>query len=133
MQTFLPLDSFKLSAHVLDDSRLGKQRIESKQILNALADPTDGWRRHPAVKMWKGYEHALRLYYNWCLFEWEARGYRNIALKREPVADEMRYPWWFHDEKYHSAWRAVLLAKDYEFYSRYGWIEEPKLKMVWPT
>ncbi len=33
MQTFLPYDSYADSAAVLDRARLGKQRVEAKQIL----------------------------------------------------------------------------------------------------
>lgn len=81
MQTFLPFPSFSESASVLDDKRLGKQRVECKQILQALqrgkytckhcgyCDPgpcpdrcsvnvvhswrLTAWKNHPAVKMWE--------------------------------------------------------------------------------
>lgn len=36
MQTFLPYSNFSASARVLDDKRLGKQRVECLQILKAL-------------------------------------------------------------------------------------------------
>lgn len=36
MQTFLPYPDFSASARVLDDKRLGKQRVECLQILNAM-------------------------------------------------------------------------------------------------
>ncbi|HMC68015.1 MAG TPA: pyrimidine dimer DNA glycosylase/endonuclease V, partial [Mycobacteriales bacterium] len=36
MQTFLPYSRFDASAAVLDDLRLGKQRVETLQILRAL-------------------------------------------------------------------------------------------------
>jgi len=36
MQTFLPYPNFSLSANVLDIKRLGKQRVESLQILKVL-------------------------------------------------------------------------------------------------
>ena len=36
MQTFLPFINFDKSAHVLDNKRLGKQRVEGLQILNTL-------------------------------------------------------------------------------------------------
>lgn len=36
MQTFLPYPDFSASARVLDDKRLGKQRVECLQILKAL-------------------------------------------------------------------------------------------------
>ncbi|MDQ1681515.1 MAG: hypothetical protein QOH99_56, partial [Frankiaceae bacterium] len=35
MQTFLPYADFGASARVLDDRRLGKQRVETLQILRA--------------------------------------------------------------------------------------------------
>lgn len=37
IQTFLPYPNFNESARVLDDKRLGKQRVECLQILNVLA------------------------------------------------------------------------------------------------
>ncbi len=36
MQTFLPYPDFARSAAVLDPARLGKQRVETLQILRAL-------------------------------------------------------------------------------------------------
>jgi len=36
MQTFLPYDNFSMSARVLDNKRLGKQRVEALQILKVL-------------------------------------------------------------------------------------------------
>ena len=36
MQTFLPYPDFKKSASCLDYKRLGKQRVEGLQILNAI-------------------------------------------------------------------------------------------------
>ena len=63
MQTFLPYSDFERSAKTLDYKRLGKQRVEAYQILQALSDPNYGWQNHPAVKMWRGYEEALVAYY----------------------------------------------------------------------
>ena len=36
MQTFLPYSDINESLRVLDDKRLGKQRVESLQIINAI-------------------------------------------------------------------------------------------------
>jgi len=52
MQTFLPYQNYSRCAEVLDNKRLGKQRVECLQILNALLDASKGWKQHPAVKMW---------------------------------------------------------------------------------
>ena len=64
MQTFLPYADFVKTAKCLDYRRLGKQRVEAFQILNILEGKTTkaGWKHHPAVLMWKGYENALKKY-----------------------------------------------------------------------
>jgi len=51
VQTFLPYTDFIKSAKCLDYKRLGKQRVEAKQILNILLGETTkaGWTNHPAV------------------------------------------------------------------------------------
>lgn len=73
MQTFLPYASFAKSAKCLDRLRLGKQRPETLQILNTLLGLSEGWRSHPAVKMWRGYEGMLWLYGQTMIDEWVAR------------------------------------------------------------
>ncbi|MBK8246369.1 MAG: MSMEG_6728 family protein [Gemmatimonadetes bacterium] len=54
----------------LDDARLGKQRLETLQILRTLNGDTDGYANHPAVQMWAGYEPALILYGLFVCHEW---------------------------------------------------------------
>src|SRR3954466_3844611 len=54
MQTFLPVADFAESARLLDSPRLGKQRVETLQILRAIELPDYGWANHPAVLMWRG-------------------------------------------------------------------------------
>ena len=67
MQTFLPYANFKESASVLDWRRLGKQRVEGMQIINAISGvprkdgkPYKGWTNHPCSIMWKPYLNALK-------------------------------------------------------------------------
>src|SRR3546814_13031822 len=64
MQTFLPYPDCRRSLECLDTRRLGKQRVEAMQLLNAAQRTTGGWIRHPAKLMWAGHEEALRLYHN---------------------------------------------------------------------
>src|SRR4051794_41739321 len=59
MQTFLPVADFEDSARLLDSPRLGKQRVETLQILRAIELPDYGWANHPAVLMWRGGAPAL--------------------------------------------------------------------------
>ena len=77
MQTFLPVADFKESAKILDYRRLGKQRVEARQILNALQGKSKGWVNHPATKMWKGYEPALEQYLREMILGWKSLGYKN--------------------------------------------------------
>lgn len=134
MQTFLPYDDFEKSIKCLDYRRLGKQRVEARQILNTLSpDYTKkGWRNHPAVLMWRGYEEALKKYYNCCVYEWVQRGYNNTMEYME--VGTIVYPLWFGDERFHNSHKSNLLRKDPVFYGSYGWGEiGSELPYFWPT
>jgi hypothetical protein len=117
---------------------LGKQRVEAKQILNVLQDKSTGWKNHPAVKMWKGYEQALKFYINCCIDEWTSRKgktgkpFRNTMEIYKIDFPNIEYPKWFGKEKFHESHRSNLLRKDYEFYSKYGWTEPTNLPYIWP-
>ncbi len=133
MQTFLPHESFRKPLRCLDYRRLGKQRVEAHQILNILLNrtKTKGWRKHPAVLMWKDNPNSLKLYFNLCLDEWERRGYRN-NMSREIIRGKVTFPAWIGDERFHASHRSNLLRKDYDYYSRFKWKEENNLPYVWP-
>jgi hypothetical protein len=82
MQTFAPLPSMKKSTKILDNKRLGKQRVEAVQILIALLEIpkmngsiSKAWRWHPATAQWVGYEWALARYLALCCVEWKRRGF----------------------------------------------------------
>jgi hypothetical protein len=84
MQTFVPYGSdFLANAQCLDNKRLGKQRVECLQILNALIDPdAKGWRNHPATRMWSGHIPALVLYGLTICKEWTHRGYKDTCAEK---------------------------------------------------
>jgi len=82
LQTFLPYPSFERSAEVLDRQRLGKQRVETLQILRCLLGETEGWRNHPAVKMWRGYEFALVQYGLVVCETWMKRNYKDTCANK---------------------------------------------------
>jgi len=126
----MPYPDFQKSVKCLDNKRLGKQRVEAFQILNTLSNG-GGWRNHPAVKMWRGYENALRLYMNICIEEWVNRGFKNTMQKAD-INGEVKYPIWFGSNAFHASHRANLLRKDSVFYGKYGWTESPELPYVWP-
>ena len=131
MQTFLPLPDLRESVKVLDDRRLGKQRVEALQILNALEGRSRGWVHHPAVRMWRTHESALRLYHDLCIAEWVFRGFRNtmpcLADSTSPIL-----PDWFGLEAFHASHRSNLLRKDPGHYGWFGWTEPPTMPYFWP-
>jgi hypothetical protein len=134
MQTFLPYADLQLSVKVLDYRRLGKQRVETFQVLNILLDrtPTKGWRNHPVTRMWTGYEEALKLYQNYTINEWVSRGYKNTMKLEEVDLEDVVMPPWFGVELFHQSHRSNLLRKDYEYYSQ--WFNEPSdLEYLWPV
>ena len=133
MQTFLPYPNLKKSLKVLDMRRLGKQRVEAYQILNVLLERTDkkGWRNHPAVKMWKGYENALKLYFNKSVKLWVSRGYKN-NMKLEKINGKIILPKWFGNQKFHASHRNNLLKKEIKHYGKFSWTESDDLEYIWP-
>src|SRR4051812_50096309 len=84
MQTFLPYRDFTRSAQVLDSPRLGKQRVETLQVLRALELGEYGWRDHPVVRMWRGRSPALVVYGLEGVRAWAARGHAASTLDKDP-------------------------------------------------
>jgi len=129
MQTFLPYPHFKLSAKCLDRQRLGKQRVEAYQILKALLGQGKGWKNHPAVRMWRGYETSLAEYGVAVCAEWTARGYKDTVaekvreLSRSVESYSIAMPPWFGLSCVHSSHRRALLCKDWGHYSKLKWSE----------
>ena len=137
MQTFLPYESFLETAKCLDYRRLGKQRVEALQILNTLLRSSNGWRNHPAVKMWEGFEGCLAVYGLVICREWVERGYRDNCADRitELVGTEITRPDpppWVGDRRFHRSHQSNLLRKDPEFYGKYNWNVPNGLPYIWP-
>ncbi|MEV7617659.1 MSMEG_6728 family protein [Streptomyces sp. NPDC089799] len=150
MQTFLPFPSFADSAAVLDPKRLGKQRVEALQVLRGLTVPTYGWRRHPAVRMWAGYEEALVRYGLDICGTWTAEGrsdtcsatlmrdytaWRTSAAVREQgeLAAAGELPPWLGDPGFHRSHQSALLRKDPEHYGPHFPGVPDDLPYVWPA
>jgi len=130
MQTFLPYSDFHESAKALDSKRLNKQVLECYQILKVLSnpDPRAGWRNHPAVKMWRGYEKSLWEYSMIMLREAANRGIKTDTneknlrnLWREEVNNwGGEQPEWLNDdilvERLTTTHKANLYKKDPIYY-----------------
>jgi hypothetical protein len=149
MQTFLPYPDFADSARSLDDRRLGKQRVECLQILRALTYETYGWRNHPAVLMWAGYEEALVSYALEVCAEWGRRGFADTVREtigrdatsaalgtirsQAELAGAGALPPWLGRDELHRSHRSALLRKMPEWYgSRFDDVPDV-LPYHWPV
>jgi hypothetical protein len=147
MQSFLPFSDFAATAAVLDQRRLGKQRVEALQILRGLTIAGYGWRHHPAVKMWAGYEEALVRYGMEICSAWTKRGRADtceatmvnelaitcgiLRIRTQQLLDRSHeLPPWLGDEAFHRSHRSALLRKDPTYYGQI--FDEPDLPYIWP-
>ena len=150
MQTFLPYAEFATTAKVLDTRRLGKQRVETIQVLRALTVAGYGWRHHPAAAMWAGYEEALVRYgldvcAVWCelgnadtcattLIADLARGTGfSEPRSQAELATAGELPPWLGDPAFHRSHQSALLRKDPTHYRPLFTDVPDDLPYVWPA
>lgn len=155
MQTFLPSANATISASMLDNKRLNKQILECYQILNVLSGKSKGggWRNHPAVLMWKGYEKGLWKYVQAMIVEARSRGIR--TENNEANLNNLKDLCWdiwgdnppsFWNDKTKlmrvvTTHKASLFDKDPMFYARFGYAKHSiynspccsKCKYYWVT
>ena len=139
MQTFLAYPDYYKSMQCLDKSRLGNQVWRE-----GLTLIRGGWPNHPASKMWRGHFYHLGLYLLEGIKVLAERGkdYPEVRAKIELEMSkhpDTGAPTWFGNEAFHASHRAALLYKLPEWYSQFGWTEQPdslnekgKLNYVWP-
>jgi hypothetical protein len=149
VQTFLPFADFEASARALDRLRLGKQRVETIQVVRALTVPGYGWANHPATLMWKGFEEALGRYGFACCDAWTDLGFGDTCAatiaadlrtagvgsvrSQEDLAAAGALPPWLGDEDLHRSHRSALVRKDPDFYRpRFPDVPDD-LPYVWPV
>ena len=146
MQTFVPYADFDASAAVLDDSRLGKQRVETLQILRALVFPSyKGWKNHPATRMWRGFTDALVSYGIAMCDEWERRGRADAvrlsllefsggsSTSDDDLRRRGRLPLWWGLPELHASHRSALVRKLPEHYRGYFPEADPDEPYHWPA
>jgi hypothetical protein len=149
VQTFLPYADFERSARVLDQKRLGKQRVECIQVVRGLTRPGYGWRHHPAVLMWKGFEEALGRYAFTCCEVWVEGGFADTCaatigtdlashgitrVRSQPeLAEAGALPPWLGDPAFHRSHQSALIRKDPSFYGPLFPGVPDHLDYVWPV
>jgi hypothetical protein len=147
VQTFLPYPDFVASAAVLDQRRLGKQRVETIQVLRALTWPVYGWKHHPVVKMWQGYEEAVTRYGLDMCSAWCATGRADTCAAtlvtdlgtgtgtvrtQQQLAAAGELPPWLGDADVHRSHQSALLRKDPDHYRPLFPDVPDDLPYVWP-
>ncbi|AWT41139.1 MULTISPECIES: MSMEG_6728 family protein [Streptomyces] len=149
MQTFLTHPDFRRSAQDLDRRRLGKQRVEALQVLRGLTVPGYGWRRHPAVRMWTGYEEALVRYGLEVCRVWRELGHQDSCaaslvagfaahrpghpVREQPeLAEAGELPPWLGDPAFHRSHRSALVRKAPDVYAARFPDVPDDLPYVWP-
>jgi hypothetical protein len=148
VQTFLPYADFSASAAALDRARLGKQRVETIQVVRALVVPGYGWRNHPAALMWRGHLEALAAYGLAIVDEWLGRGHadscaatitRDVAEAgvtsvgtQDELATAGALPSWLGDAEFHRSHQSNLVRKDPDVYASLFPGVPDDLPYVWP-
>lgn len=136
----MPLPDYVQSMRCLDKSRLGNQVWREGMILIK-----GGWSNHPASKMWKGHEYHLGLYLLAGIQVLQERGKDYPEVKKRILVEMAKFsdtgkPKWMGDDRFHASHRRALLFKNRDWYSQFGWSEEPdipnkkgSLNYWWPT
>ncbi|MBW3641640.1 MAG: MSMEG_6728 family protein [Actinobacteria bacterium] len=149
MQTFLPYADFQACATVLDDRRLGKQRVEALQIMRAVVVPGYGWRHHPAARMWSDHLEALACYGLTVCQVWLDRQFadscaakieeefrqaasRADVRSQEALAAHDLLPPWLGDDAFHRSHQSALVRKDPQRYRTHFPDVPDDLPYVWP-
>ena len=150
VNTFIVSTNLKKNFKILDRRRLGKQRLECLQIINALEGTSTGYINHSATKAFysenkkelKNNIKALKIYYNYCLREWIKRGYKNSMefytiykdIDKDTYEEYTSYnnrregivymPWFFSYRPFILSHQASLLRKEKDYYKEYFVIDE---------
>lgn len=141
---FFIYPDIQATAKTLDRERLGKQRVEAKQIIDVLERYDQGvdiskmgWANHPALKSWMGFTNPLKVYFNVIVREWIHRGYVNNMplyavdeslykivpchfdghkLIFEQAFDQYSFPFWVSFPPFYLSHQASLCRKNPSYY-----------------
>lgn len=130
----------KKTFECLDQARLTKQLVETIQLIEAITNPTKGFRNHPVTRMWMDHVSALIDYGLVCVSviaerfpDYSYQMMQQKLLNNSLRQDDPVYPAWFEDEQLYMSHRASLFFKSPELYPQF----EPEAKLyeqyAWPV
>jgi hypothetical protein len=151
MQTFITYRTFAKTAACLDMPRLGKQRSETIQILQALRGERPIVGNVHAYEMWRGYEEALVYYGLIITHEWRiVRGFKddtwgqfaeyardyNMLRSLTDVAEQkptpIVYPPWMGEDWVLRSHRSRLIEKMAHHYGEQFGATPVNMPYLWP-
>ena len=145
VNTFITSPSLEKCAKNLDNLRLGKQRVECIQLISFIENTNNkGFKNHPVLIMWKEHVTALKVYCNFMIREFIARGFENTIpiyeldetkivfydnifneetglteiIKPQIEKDSIVFPIWFNWNPLILTHQASLLKKNNNYYSK---------------
>ena len=99
-----------------------------------------GWRNHPAVLGWKGFEASLLDYQRAVCAEWARRGFADTCLastvglfEASGLPIDPQRPAWVDDPAVHRSHQSNLIRKDPVLYGPLFPGVPDDLDYVWPT
>lgn len=121
VNTFLIHEDYTQIAKLLDYKRLGKQRVECKQLITIIENyynknyTKTGWKTHPATLMWLNDLNELKKYANCMIREWIHRGYKN-TMETYIITEQTKKPWFVKSRDIRYTHMASLMRKDPAYY-----------------
>lgn len=107
-----------LTSENLNQTHSGVQLDSNSNIQNSIqnyepiVEKKRGWINHPAVKMWKGYEEALKMYINLCIEEWIERGCKNNMKIYKVNEKVVKIPYWLYNNNLSQSHQIAMLRKE---------------------
>lgn len=125
----IPYANFAVTAMVLSDRHLRENIRETIWAHSSARGVLVGWGRHPLVVEWAEHLDALLVLHDCCVRALYQRGRQSRSHLRlgdeVPTLPGYSVPENIGNFRFHATQRSQLLFLDHEWYSQWGWTDEP--------
>ena len=115
------------TAMLLDNKRLNKQCIETKQILDALFGESKAWNKHPATLQYEDHKLWLQMYQA-CFLAYRKQNFTDAVIYSQ-LADSVRPP--FQTEAFFTQMKRRLFTKHPKHYAYWSDLKESQENWYW--
>jgi len=91
---------------------------------------TPGFKLHPAILMWIGFEETLKYYINCHIDEWISRGFNN-NMQLYGIKHPIIYPDWIYDDKLIKCHKATLINREIDRLEKCWYLKKPDFISSW--